>query len=310
MSRPAWRFVTPATGAMLGDVLARFARDAPDALAQGRVFVDRKRASAESERVPPGATVELYPPRRADEPIAILAVHDGLVFAGKPAGLATEPDHAGADCLVARVERLLGAEPGELHALSRLDVGVSGVVTLARDAVARALVEELRATARFARRYVAIASAPPAPESGSWSAPIGRQRDGRRRVGGADAKPATTRYATVGVAERGPTPNAARAAFLALAPVTGRTHQLRVHAASAGAALVGDRSYGGPHRIVHASGRVEAFTRPALHALWVELALESGPLRVEATPPDDFTRLWVELGGQADAVETASAIAL
>ena len=126
------------------------------------MFVDRKRASAESERVPPGATVELYPPRRADEPIAILAVHDGLVFAGKPAGLATEPDHAGADCLVARVERLLGAEPGGLHALSRLDVGVSGVVTLARDAVARALVEELRATTRFARRYVAIASAPPA----------------------------------------------------------------------------------------------------------------------------------------------------
>ncbi|HEY3494194.1 MAG TPA: pseudouridine synthase [Polyangiaceae bacterium] len=311
MSRPVWRFVVPPPGATLGDVVARFAPDASAALSGGRVFVDQKRASDASARVAPDAVVELYASRAADEPLSILALHAGFVFVDKPPGLSTVPDHAGStDCLVARVERMLGADAGELQALSRLDVGVSGVVTLARDGAARALAAELRAAGRFARRYVAIASRAPEPESGSWSGAIGRSRDGRRRVGGEHAQEAATRYTTVARGAHGFAPDAPPAALLALAPITGRTHQLRVHAAAAGAALYGDRSYGGPQRVRLPGGRVEAFARPALHALSVELALESGPLRVESAPPEDFTGLWSALGGVPADLDHASVAAL
>jgi 23S rRNA-/tRNA-specific pseudouridylate synthase len=213
------------------------------------------------------------------------------------------------DSLVARVERLLDAPRGGLHALSRRDVGVSGVVTLARDRAARALVEALRASGRFERRYLALAAAVPSPDAGTWSGAIARQRDGRRGTAGAGAKPAVTRFRSVARAANGASPGVP-AALLALSPVTGRTHQLRVHAAAAGAPLLGDRSYGGPTRVRLAGGKVSAVQRPALHALWVELALDSGPLRVEARLPEDFSTLWAELGGAAEDLERAGELEL
>jgi 23S rRNA pseudouridine1911/1915/1917 synthase len=302
MSRPSCRVVA-AAGVRLDEVVARLVPDGVEAVAAGRVFVDGRRANDAGAALQPGALVELYARREAAGEVEILATHGGLVFVSKPAGVATEPDHAGIDdSLVARSERLLGAQRGELHALSRLDVGVSGVVTLARDAAARALVEELRVRGRFERRYLALAGATPAPEAGTWSAAIAKQRDGRRSAAGAGGKAAATRYRTIAHASPGGVP---RATLLALSPVTGRTHQLRVHAAAAGAALLGDRSYGGPSRARLAGGKVVPIARPALHALWVELGLAGGSLRVEAPVPEDFAELWVELGGAPEALDRA-----
>jgi 23S rRNA-/tRNA-specific pseudouridylate synthase len=301
MSRPSCRVVAP-PGAQLAEVVARLVPDSAEALADGRVFVDGKRAGDAQLALRAGALVELYARRGTAGEVEILATHGGLVFVAKPAGIATEPDHAGIDdSLLARTERLLGAQRGELHAVSRLDVGVSGVVTLARGATARALVEELRARGRFERRYLGLAGGEPAPDGGTWSAAVGKQRDGRRSVGGASAKPATTRYRVVARAAGG----VPGVALLALSPLTGRTHQLRVHASAAGAPLLGDRSYGGASRARLASGRVISVARPALHALWVELGLEAGPLRVEAPVPEDFAELWVALGGAPEALERA-----
>src|SRR5262249_6517804 len=152
------------------------------------------------------------------------------------------------------------------------------------------------------RRYVAIAARTPERESGSWDAPIGRGKDPRHRaVNGPESVAALTHYAIVARVESG-------AALLALAPVTGRTHQLRVHAAHAGAPLLGDAIYGpGPRgRVVLPGGRVLPWTRVALHAARVRVPDAGGrEMEVEAPIPPELDDLWLSLGGDAAAWNTA-----
>jgi 23S rRNA pseudouridine955/2504/2580 synthase/23S rRNA pseudouridine1911/1915/1917 synthase len=123
-------------------------------------------------------------------------------------------------------------------------------------------------------------------------------------VAGRDAVPAQTRYEACGFARDG-------AAVLALAPMTGRTHQIRVHAANAGAPLVGDVAYGGAARVTLASGRVVEPRRVALHAARVVVPDEDGgPLAIVAPIPSALVELWSNLGGDAAAWELATSCAL
>jgi 23S rRNA-/tRNA-specific pseudouridylate synthase len=259
--------------------------------------------------------VEVYAARDESGDISILLDRAGLLFVAKPPGLATEPDHAGeAASVVGRIAALRGVARGELHALSRLDVGVSGVVTLSYTEAARKLVLDARAAGTFLRRYVALAAQAPAPPSGSMSARIGRGMRGRWDVGGKDARPAETRYETVALGETAVVDAKkdarARPALLALSPVTGRTHQLRVHAAHGGAPLLGDPSYGGPRGVRLLNGRVVDLPRIALHAAWVELDVEGERIRVEAPFPEDLGRVWHMLGGSDEELERAATLDL
>jgi 23S rRNA pseudouridine955/2504/2580 synthase/23S rRNA pseudouridine1911/1915/1917 synthase len=86
-------------------------------------------------------------------------------------------------------------------------------------------------------------------------------------------------------------------ALLELRPRTGRTHQLRVHAAHAGSPLLGDRRYGGLPRVTSASGAVLDVDRVALHSAWVEVDAPSGTFRVDSPVPAVFGRWWQALGG-------------
>ncbi len=321
MSRPLVRWVLP-PGATepLGVLVERLGAQA--ALAEGRLFVDGRRAADAQHVVSAGSVVEVHPARAAAADFAILAEHSGLVFVSKPPGVATEPDHAGvAASLVGRVAERLGLPAGALHAVSRLDVGVSGVVTLARDDRGRALAADLRARGGFRRRYVALAPRAPEPATGTWSWALPRSlRGGRGRGAGAAAssseRSAQTLYATVAQADpvylpgRAASRLAVRPALLALSPITGRTHQLRLHAERAGTPLLGDAEHGGAARLILASGGVLALDRVLLHAGWVELALESALLRVEAEVPADLTALWAKLGGAPEAWQTGLEIAL
>ena len=73
--------------------------------------------------------------------------------------------------------------------------------------------------------------------------------------------------------------------------MTGRTHQIRVHASHAGAPLLGDRDYGGPTRLTLPGGRVLAPTRIALHAAKVRIARDDGaPLVVHCAHPPASSR--------------------
>jgi 23S rRNA pseudouridine1911/1915/1917 synthase len=291
--------VRPEDGTRLGDVLPRAGADAA-AVAEGRVFVGRTRARSLDELVRAGDEVTFTEEGALSPDVVILVDEDGLVAADKPAHLATIPDHAGSTSnLLARVAAALGTNPGELHATSRLDRGVSGVVVFARTVQAQKRLHEARDQGTYVRRYVAIAAQAPAPPHGQWDAPIGRAKDPRHRAAfGRDPAEALSRYAVIAVS--------GGKALLALEPVTGRTHQLRVHAAHAGAPLLGDRTYGGPSRLTLPTGRVIPLDRIALHAARVRVPRADGSLiEVVAPVPEELCEWWRALGGEQGAWERA-----
>jgi RluA family pseudouridine synthase len=291
-------------GTSVGAIVARAGGDAA-AVRDGRVFVGRVRVRNEDARVETGDEVtfseEQAPGESADGRLRLLLDEEGLVAVDKPAGTPTIPDQAGAShSLLALLAKSLGCAPGDLHPTSRLDRDVSGVVIFARTEEAARGLRAAREEGRYVRRYVALAGShshvpPTATRSGEWDAPIGRAKDPRHRAAfGRDAVAARTRYATVAqVAER---------SLLALEPVTGRTHQLRVHAALAGMPLLGDGTYGGDTRITFPSGRVVRLGRVALHAGRVVVPRrDGGSIDVRAEVPTPLRELWTALGGENSA---------
>jgi 23S rRNA pseudouridine1911/1915/1917 synthase len=285
-------------------VLARAGAD-DRAVLDGRVFVGRRRVRSADEKVNEGEVVEVASPREA-QAVRVILHEDDVVAVDKPAGMPTIADHDGAaHALVAATARALDVDPACLHPTSRLDRGVSGVVVFALTKDAAHRLARAREEGAYQRLYVAIATRAPVPASGTWDAPLGRARDPRRRmVRGRDPVAAATRYGTCAIAPGGP-------AVLAVSPVTGRTHQIRVHASHAGAPLLGDRDYGGPARVTLPTGRVLEPRRVALHAARVVVPGASGaPLAAHAPVPAELEELWSALGGEAGAWELAASCIL
>jgi 23S rRNA-/tRNA-specific pseudouridylate synthase len=298
--------VRPGDGPTVREVLARAGADR-EAVRDGRVFVGSRRVRRADEAVRAGDVVQVAVPVANDGvAVALLRSADDFVAADKPAGIPTIPDHGGAaHALIAVVARALGLDASDLHATSRLDRDVSGVVVFTRTAEAAERLARARAAGSYDRRYVALAVQAPEAGQGTWDAPIGRARDPRlRMVGGRDPADAKTRYRVVAVAPRGQ-------AMLAVAPVTGRTHQIRAHSAHAGAPLLGDRAYGGPTRVTLATGRVLEPGRVALHAARVVVPGDDGvPVPLVSPIPKELEALWSALGGDPAAWEVATSCAL
>ena len=292
--------VRPGDGDTVGAVVARAGGDVA-AVREGRVFVGRVRARREADPVRAGDEVRITAPAAASvasaDEVRVLARTRDLVALEKPAGVPTIADHAGAaNTLLDRAARLLGVAPSRLHPTSRLDREVSGVVVLALTPRGADVAKRAREEGTYARLYVAIGSgALEGADAGTWDAPIGRDpKNARRRSAfGKDAVPAHTRFQVVA--------RAGGASLLALAPGTGRTHQLRVHAAHAGAPLVGDRVYGGRARVTAADGAVIPFDRVALHAARVTV----GGLEAASEVPEAMREVWAALGGESAAWDTA-----
>jgi 23S rRNA pseudouridine1911/1915/1917 synthase len=293
-------------GRTVREILARAHVDL-DAVREGRVFVGPRRVRRDDESVRDGDVVDVSAPLPpSDERVSVLAQTDDLLAVDKPAGVPTIADHAGAaHSLLARSARALRVTESTLHPTSRLDRDVSGVVLFALTPEAARRLAQARTDGVYERRYVAVSHRGPADSRGSWNAPIGRARDPRlRAVAGRDATDAVTRYAVCGRAPAG-------AALLGVAPITGRTHQIRVHAAHAGAALVGDGAYGGPVRLTLASGRVIEPRRIALHAARVVVPDGHGaPMVVRAPVPAELVDVWSALGGDPDAWEVGVSCAV
>lgn len=206
----------------------------------------------------------------------------GVVAVDKPAWLPTQRTRACARAsLEARLRERLGV-PG-LAAVHRLDRQTSGVVLFARDPAAAGWMDrELRA-GRVEKEYLAWVSPPPAGDFrvSGWMVRIPR---GRRFAWALRAAPAPggrsseTRFEVLAL--DGPR------ALLRAHPVTGRTHQIRVHLAAAGHPVVGDDLYGPPFE----PGAPGSAARVLLHARALRFRPPGcdRPERVEAPVPGDF----------------------
>lgn len=283
MANAIWIVASSDEGAPVEAIAGRMGAAERD-VAAGRVFVDGRRA-APGQVVRAGERVELWrarssAPSSAEAP-AIASRSGDVLLAVKPAGLATEPERRGEDALVTRLAASLRVP--RVHAASRLDAGVSGLVACAVGARGAARLAAAREHGQLRRVYVAIAAGALEGE-GTWDAPVG-------------GKPALTRWIARGIA-RGAT-------WLELELVTGRMHQIREHAAGAGVPLLGDAQHGGPRRIATARGAIVEPRRPLLHAAAAAL-LDRGAtpaLAAVLPPPDDMRAAWLALDGEPSAWE-------
>lgn len=173
---------------------------------------------------------------------ARLLYRDALVLViDKPAGLPVHPGPKGGRTLTDHLDALRLGLPRRPEAAHRLDRDTSGCLALGRHAKALARLNRLFATGAAGKTYWAIVEGDPAPESGTIDLALARRSDDPRSwwmKADTAGDPALTHWRVLGRDE------ARRSAWLELRPVTGRTHQLRVHCAAMGWPIRGDAIYG------------------------------------------------------------------
>lgn len=219
----------------------------------GRAKANRRIEAGEKIRIPPiddeTAAAKVTPPARKEDADFIrrltLYEDDAVLALNKPFDLAVQ---GGArmsrhiDGMLAALE-IGGERPLLVH---RLDRETGGLLILAKSRRAAASLGKAFQGRDVVKTYWALCVGVPEIHQGTINLPIAKKmirigtREQERMVAAddGDAKKAITDYMVLDTA--GP------ASFLALKPVTGRTHQLRVHCAAIGTPIAGDRKYGGP----------------------------------------------------------------
>jgi RluA family pseudouridine synthase len=304
MSRRTW-VVSKDDGTTVGEVVLR-AGGGPRAIAEGRVFIGKIRAKRADEKIGVGDRIEIAEASTGHAKVEILFRGEGIVVIDKPSGISTIPDQSSSsESAIVLTAKATDTKVGDLHPTSRLDREVSGVVIFARTKQAADALLEARARGEYVRRYVAIAADVADLDFGIWDAAIGRARDPKLRAAFGpketknDAKLSSTRYCVVA--------RAGKFSLMAFSPETGRTHQIRVHASHAGAALLGDRAYGGSTRLALPSGKIVQASRIYLHCASVKIKKSAKFQTFSAPIPEDLRALWSALGGDASAWDTAIA---
>jgi tRNA pseudouridine32 synthase / 23S rRNA pseudouridine746 synthase len=181
-----------------------------------------------------------------DEMVARLLYRDGLMLViDKPVGYAVHKGPKGGESLEDHFDALRFGLPRRPALAHRLDRETSGCLVLGRHRKALAELGRLFKQGRIGKTYWAVVEGAPAEEEGRIELPLGRLDDTRGWWMKPDpqGQPATTTWRVMG---RTPTDhgNTPQRTWLALEPLTGRTHQLRVHCAAMGWPILGDSIYG------------------------------------------------------------------
>lgn len=179
----------------------------------------------------------------SDLPLEVLYEDDLCVVCSKPPYMPTHPSHGHYDDTLANALAFRYAERGipfVFRAVNRLDSDTSGAVLVARSRAAAAAYGSDMREGRIGKVYFALLCGIGLPSHGEINAPIARMRESIIfRCVSPDGEPALTRYRLIGTCRVSGEPCTAVLAE----PVTGRTHQLRVHFAHIGHPIYGDTLY-------------------------------------------------------------------
>lgn len=207
--------------------------------------------------------------------LPLLYADDTLLVLDKPAGLLCVPGRGEdkQDCLSARVQTVY---PDAL-VVHRLDMATSGLVVMARNPAAQRTLGDAFAARQVHKRYEALVQgnlAPPEQEWGLIDLPliVDWPNRPRSKVDWEIGKPSTTRWQVLESL-----PGATR---VALEPITGRSHQLRVHLLARGHPILGDTLYQGD--------KAATFPRLMLHACRLDLPHPAHGGRLEFHSPTPF----------------------
>jgi tRNA pseudouridine32 synthase/23S rRNA pseudouridine746 synthase len=176
---------------------------------------------------------------RSDSLLDLIYRDDALLLVNKPAGLLAVPGRGAdkQDCLAARIQQ----EYPNAQVVHRLDMATSGLMLFARGAEMQRRLSQMFRGREVQKRYVAVVAGELGPATGAVNLPIVADWPNRplRKIDIESGKPSLTLYRLL--AHDGVTDTSR----LELEPVTGRTHQLRVHMAAIGHPILGDAVYGG-----------------------------------------------------------------
>ena len=298
---------------------------------KGEVRVDGVRAKA-SSRIRPGQVVRVPPlpdapatladrigpigPSAAEAQMmreAVLFRDDHMIVLNKPAGLAVQGGTGQQRHLVAMLSALQFERTDDPRLVHRLDKDTSGLLVLARTgAAAVALARQFRSRV-VQKIYFAAVAGRPEPRQGTIRYGLvksGADGEGERmRIVHPDevaategAKAATTDYQVIEQA-------GSRAAWVALRPVTGRTHQLRAHMAALGCPVAGDGKYAGRGQENDGSGWGAGLGSAASRKLHLHAARLSMPhpitgvrMNFSAPLPEHMARTWELFGWDLGSV--------
>lgn len=263
---------------------------------QSSISINNSICTRSSEKVAAGDLIEIFMPAPTpsrlvaeDIPIEILYQDSDIAVINKPWGMSVHPTETHisgtlVNALLAHITDLSGIggvlRPGIVH---RLDRVTSGVILVAKhDEAHRRLADAFKAR-QVKKTYWAIVHRQPNNERGEINQPIARHPSDRKRMAIATGgRPAVSRYEVLKTGLGG--------SWLAVYPVTGRTHQIRVHLRHLGCPIAGDKTYG----LKTLSGRGELARRFAqtsgigLHARRIELThpMTGEPVVFEAEAPE------------------------
>jgi 23S rRNA pseudouridine1911/1915/1917 synthase len=261
---------------------------------KGHVLVEGEIAQKTGQGLDGGMRVEIFIPALETSelipepiPLNIIFENDDMIVVNKPAGMVVHPS-AGhiAGTLVhaalAHTPELEGVggvkRPGIVH---RLDKDTSGLIVIAKNDRAHHWLQDQFKDRQVKKVYLALVDGKPPTPEGKIEAAIGRDTAHRKRMTVTQplkGREAISKYKTIEQFEQH--------TLLEVQPLTGRTHQIRVHMAFIGCPIAGDTVYGRRHPTIPVE-------RHFLHALrlWIVIPGEATPRIFEAGVPEELEQI-------------------